>query len=75
MYGKCCKTLNTLLFLFSKKIVLFGAGINKVLRRIANREDLDQTESDLGLHCLTKSFWQANSVQNFRTSTVYSVNR
>ena len=33
--------------------------------RIVNREDTAQTaspESDLGLHCLSKLFWQANVV-------------
>ena len=26
-----------------------------------------QKQSDLGLHCLSGPFWQATSVQNFRT--------
>ena len=38
-----------------------------MLVRIANREDPDQ--SDPGLHCLSRPFWQVNSVQNFRIST------
>ena len=50
------------------------AGIHKKLVRIANREDPDQTafqkQSDLGLHCLSRFFWQVTSVQNFRTFTV-----
>ena len=29
-----------------------------MLIRIANREDPDQTASDLGLHCLSRPFWQ-----------------
>ena len=33
------------LFLFSNKMLVFRAGINKILVRIANREDLDQTAS------------------------------
>ena len=41
--------------------------IHKMLARIANRED---PESDLGLHCLSRPFWQATSVRNFRTFTV-----
>ena len=42
-----------------------------MLLRIANRENPDQTaSSDLGLHCLSSPFWQANSVSNFRTFTV-----
>ena len=39
-YGKCSKILNTLLFLF-----VFGAGIHKMLVRIANRVDPDQAAS------------------------------
>ena len=45
---------------------------HNILVRIANREDPDRTasedslKSDLGLHCLSRSFWQATSVQNFR---------
>ena len=50
-----------------------------MLVRIANREDPDQTassetvsevQSDLGLPCLSRLLWQANTVQNFRTFTV-----
>ena len=40
-----------------------------MLVRIANREDPYQTaslQSDMGLHCLFRHFWQANIVQNFR---------
>ena len=40
-----------------------------MLARIANREDPDQTaleQSDLGLHCLSRSFWQATSVEIFK---------
>ena len=39
-------------------------GIHKKLVRIANREDPDQTasESDLGLPCLSRAFWQSPSV-------------
>ena len=52
------------------------AGIHKLLVRIANREDPDQTasfemkQSDLGLTCLSMPFWQATNVQTFRTFTV-----
>ena len=53
----------------------FKAGIHKMLLRIANREDHNQTasleQSDLGLHCLSRPFWKATSTQNFRTITVY----
>ena len=44
-YGKCCKFSNTFLFLFSNKMLIFWAGIHKMLTRIANREDPDQTAS------------------------------
>ena len=41
-----------------------------MLVRITNREDPDQTaSSDLGLPCLSRPFWQATSVRNFRTFT------
>ena len=49
------------------------AGIHKMLVRIPNREDPDQTasekQSDLGLHCLFRPFLQAITVRNFKTST------
>ena len=39
--------------------------------RIANSTDPDQKkQSDQGLHCLPRLFWQANRVQNFRTFTI-----
>ena len=44
-YGKCSKISNTFLILFSNKILIFRAGIHKILVRIANREDPDQTAS------------------------------
>ena len=50
----------TLLFLFSNKMLVFSAGIHKMLVRIANREDPDK--SDLGLCCLSWPFGQATSV-------------
>ena len=46
-----------------------------MLVRITNRENPDQTaekQSDLGLRCLSRPFWQATSVQNFRTFTKHS---
>ena len=46
------------------KILDFRAGIHKMLVRIANRNDPDQT--NLGLHCLCMPFWQTTSVRNFR---------
>ena len=44
-YSKCSKNLNTFLFLFSNKMLAIRAGIHKMLVRIANREDPDQTAS------------------------------
>ena len=42
------------------------AGIHKMLVRIVDREDPDQTlfqkQSDLGLWCLSRPFWQATRV-------------
>ena len=36
---------------------------------IANREDSPQKQSDLNLHCLSRSFGQATSARKFRTFT------
>ena len=44
-YSKCSKILNTFLFLFSNKMLVIKAGIHKMLFRIANSEDPDQTAS------------------------------
>ena len=46
MYGKCSKISSTLLFLFSNKMSVLRTGIHKILVRIANREDADQTASE-----------------------------
>ena len=43
--GKCSKISNTLFFLFSNKILFSGLEFTKLLVRIANREDPDQTAS------------------------------
>ena len=56
-------------------MLVIRARIHKMFVRIANREDPDQTASseavsDMGLHCLSKLFWPATSVRNFRTFTV-----
>ena len=45
-YGKCSKISNTYPFLFSKKLLAISVGIHKMLVRIANREDPDQTASE-----------------------------
>ena len=42
---KCSKISNTSLFLFSNKMQLFRAGVHKILVRIVNKEDPDQTAS------------------------------
>ena len=55
----------TLLFLFSNKILVFRAGGHKMVVRIANRRDIDQKQSDLGLCCLLRLFQQATSVKIF----------
>ena len=39
------KILNTFLFLFSNKMLVFRAGIHKFLVKVPNREDPDQTAS------------------------------
>ena len=50
-------------------MLVIRAGIHKMLVRISNSEDPDQTvSSDLGLYCLS---WQRSSVRNFRTTTVH----
>ena len=49
MYAVCecfiISKLNAFLFLFSKKTLIIRAGAHKMLVRIANREDSDQTAS------------------------------
>ena len=44
-YGKLSKISPTFHFLFSKKMCVIRAEIHKILVRIANREDPDQTAS------------------------------
>ena len=44
-YSKCSNISNTFLFLLSNTMLVFRAGIYKMLVRIANREDPDQTAS------------------------------
>ena len=57
-------------------MLIFRVRIVKLLARIANREDPDKLllpkQSDLGLHCISRPFWQATGIQNFRTCTVLS---
>ena len=56
-------------------MMVIRAGIHKMLVRIANREDPDQTasQSDLHLGCLSMPIWQASSVQNFKIFTVHVI--
>ena len=44
-YSKCSKILNTFLLLFSNTMTVIKARIRKMLARLANREDPDQTAS------------------------------
>ena len=53
-------------------MVVIWAGIHRMLVRMANKVDPDQTASDLGLPCLSRLFKQATNVQNFRTFTLPS---
>ena len=46
IYSKCSKIFNSFLFLFSNKMFVFRAVIHKMLVRIANRVDPDQTASE-----------------------------
>ena len=43
--GKCSKISNIFLFLFSNKKLVISAVIHKMIVRIANKEDPDQTAS------------------------------
>ena len=45
MYSKCSKILNTFLFLFSNKMLVFRTENHKMLVRITNKPDPDQTAS------------------------------
>ena len=60
MYGKCPKILNTLLFLFSHKMLVISAGIHRMLVRIANQEDPDQARG-----------YQAFSMHNSAEHEIY----
>ena len=67
MYGKCSKTLNTSLFLYSNKCLVIRARIYKMLVIKANREE----QSDLDLSYLSRHFGQDTSLRNFRTSAIH----
>ena len=66
--------LNTFIFLFISKILVIRAGSDKILVRIANREDPNQTSSAeavlSGSVLFVLVYLTATSVQNLRTSTV-----
>ena len=49
--------------------MFFMAEIHKLLATVAKGKIglLPQKQSDLGLFCLSRHFWQVTSVQNFRT--------
>ena len=70
LYSKCSKISNTSLFLLSYKILVFRAGSYTMFVRIANWEGPDQTDSWSML--FVWAFWQATSVQNFRSFTVHT---
>ena len=53
LYNKFSKVSNSFLFLFLVKMLVIRAGINKLLVRIANRED---TDIHLGPHFLCRHF-------------------
>ena len=77
IYGKCSKIPNTFLALFSNKMFVFRATIHKMLIRIANREDPDQTASSEAVQSgsavvcldLLSSNWCSKFKNIFRTLT------
>ena len=52
-FGKCSKIMNTFLFLFSNEMLVFRAGVHKMLLRMATGKTLIrlllQKQSDLSL--------------------------
>ena len=64
-FSKYSKISNTFLILFSNKLLVFRAGIHKMFVRIANRENTDQTASELQKQS-DVVLGLATSVQNFR---------
>ena len=52
-----CSKISNIFFRISNKMLVFRAGINKMINKIASREDPDQTAADMGLHCLSRAFW------------------
>ena len=66
-FSKSSEIRNMFLSLYSTNIWLSGLEFT-----IANREDPEQTYFDVP--CLSMPFWQATSVQNFKTFTVIQSN-
>ena len=54
---------NTFHFLLTNKLLIIRTETYKILVRVINTEDPDQTASS-GLRCLSTHFWQAASVRN-----------
>ena len=59
IYGKCPKILNSLLFLFSNKMLLIRAGIHRMPVRIGNRENPDHSASSEAVWCRSALFFWA----------------
>ena len=55
-------------------MLVIRPGIHKMLVRKANMEDSDQTASSV-MGCLSRPFWQATSIQNFRPFTIILLSR
>ena len=73
LYSKCSKIWNTLFFLFSNKL----AGMHKMVVRIANREDPDQTASSEAVCSESALFVKVlfGRQANFRTVNVLKFRR
>ena len=57
-------------------LIVIRVELHKILVHGANRQDPDQKQSELGLHSLSRPFWQVTWFQNFRTfkmAEVYKV--
>ena len=64
LYGKCSKILDTFSFFFSNKMLVFRAWIQKMLVRIASREDPDQAASSEAIWSETALFVYAFLADN-----------
>ena len=76
-YGNRSTISNTFLSLSLIKCWKSGVGLIKCLSEWQTGKTLIrlllQKQSDLGMSCLSKLFWQATSVRNFRTFTVHKL--